>query len=330
MMAKLVPVVVFAFGMSAAAISQTTAPRAPRNAAEFDELFQQISNWGRWGKDDQLGSANLVTAAKRTQAVALVREAISVSLAHSPLTERADDNGSPFERTWNPPTLQPPWLAFGDTYRVSYHGFAHSHIDALCHIMYKDRAYNGYVRADVETEQRCTKLGIENLKGGIITRGILLDIPRLKNLPYLEPGTPVYVEDLEAWEAKAGLRITAGDAIVLRTGRWARRDKLGPWNLVEAEAGLHASVAPWIKARGVALIGSDSGLDVLPSRVDGVTLPVHVLMITALGINILDNQDLEALAATAAKLNRWEFMLAVSPLPVTGGTGSPVNALATF
>ena len=182
----------------------------------------------------------------------------------------------------------------------------------------------------METERGCAKLGVENLKNGILTRGLLLDIPRLKNLPYLEPGTPVYVEDLEAWEAKAGLRITAGDAIFLRTGRWARRDKLGPWNLVEAEAGIHASVAPWIETRGVASIGSDSGLDVLPSRVEGVTLPVHVLMITALGIHLFDNQDLEAVAATAAKLNRWEFMLTVAPVPVTGGTGSPVNALATF
>lgn len=330
MMPRLVPVVLLVFGMNAAVISQTTAQRAPRNAAELDELFQRVSNWGRWGKDDQLGSVNLVTAAKRRQATALVKDGISVSLAHNPLTERAEDNRNPFEHTMSTPTPQPPWLGLGDTYRVQYHGFAHSHIDALCHIMYKDRAFNGYARADVETPRGCIKLGIENLKNGIITRGILLDIPRLKNLPYLEPGTPIYVEDLEAWEAKAGLKINAGDAIFLRTGRWARRDKLGPWNLVEGEAGIHASVAPWIKTRGVALIGSDSGLDVLPSGVDGVTLPVHVLMITALGINILDNHDLEALAATAAKLNRWEFMLTVSPLPVTGGTGSPVNALAMF
>jgi kynurenine formamidase len=329
-MPRLVPVVWLAFGMSAAVICQTTAPRVPRNAAEFDELFQRVSNWGRWGKDDQLGSANLVTAAKRKQAIALAKDGISVSLAHNPLTERAEDNDNPFERSMNPPLSQPPWLALGDTYKVSYHGFGHSHIDALCHIMYHDRTYNGYARADVETAQGCTKLSIDNLKNGVITRGILLDIPRLKNLPYLEPGTAVYIEDLEAWERKAGLRIAPGDAIFLRTGRWARRDKLGPWDVVEAAAGIHASVAPWIKTRGIAFIGSDAALDVLPSRVAGVTLPVHVLMITALGINLLDNQDLEALAATAAKLNRWEFMLTVAPLPVTGGTGSPVNALATF
>jgi kynurenine formamidase len=330
MMPRLVPVVFVAVAMSAAVICQTTAPRAPRNAAEFDELFKRVSNWGRWGKDDQLGSANLVTATKRKQAIASVKDAISVSLAHNALTERAADNASPFERSMNRPNSQPPWLSLSDTYKVSYHGLGHSHIDALCHIIYNDRTYNGYARADVETEQGCTKLSIDTLKNGVITRGILLDIPRLKSLPYLEPGTPVYIEDLEAWERKAGLRIASGDAIFLRTGRWARRDKLGPWDLVEAAAGIHASVAPWIKSRGVAFIGSDAALDVLPSRVEGVTLPVHVLTIAALGINLLDNQDLEALAATAAKLNRWEFMFTVAPLPVTGGTGFPVNALATF
>jgi kynurenine formamidase len=331
MMWRLPPVVLLAFWMSAAAIGQTTAP-APRNAAEFDELFRRVSNWGRWGKDDQLGSANLVTAAKRTQAAALVKDGVSVSLAHNPLTERAEDNPSPFEHSMNPsgPRPRPLWSGLGDTYKVSYHGYAHSHIDALCHILYQDRMYNGYSSADVVTENGCAKLGIDNLKNGMITRGVLVDIPRLKHLPYLEPGTPVYVEDLEAWEREAGVRIGAGDAVLLRTGRWARRDKLGPWNVARNAAGIHASVAPWIKARGVAFIGSDAALDVVPSLVEGVTLPVHILMITALGINLLDNQDLEALADTAAKLNRWEFMLTVAPLPVTGGTGSPVNVLATF
>ena len=136
---------------------------------------------------------------------------------------------------------------------MSYHGYAHSHIDALCHILYKDQTYNGYARAEVNTEKGCTKLGIDNLKNGIVTRGILIDIPRLRNLPYLEPGTPIYVEDLEAWEKKAGVKVSPGDAMLVRTGRWARREKLGPWNVAQSAAGLHASVAPWIKARGVAV-----------------------------------------------------------------------------
>jgi kynurenine formamidase len=297
--------------------------RAPRNATEFDLLFQQIKNWGRWGAEDQLGSANLVTPAKRKQAVALVKTGETVSLAHNPLTEKADDNANPFEHTM----LRGNNM---DRYAVSYHGYAHSHIDALCHILYKDQTYNGYARADVNTEKGCTKLGIQNLKNGIVTRGILIDIPRLRNLPYLEPGTALYVDDLEAWEKKSGVKIASGDAVLLRTGRWARRDKLGPWNVGQSAAGLHASVAPWIKARGVAFLGSDAAEDVTPSMVEGVALPIHTLLITALGINLLDNQDLEALGDTAAKLNRWEFMLTIAPVPVTGGTGFPLNAIAMF
>jgi kynurenine formamidase len=300
-----------------------TRDRAPHNAAEFDTLFQQVKNWGRWGKDDQLGSANLVTAAKRKQAVALVKDGTTVSLAHNVLTEKAEDNSNPFEHTM----LRGNNM---DRYAVSYHGYAHSHVDALCHILYKDQTYNGYARADVNTDKGCAKLGIDNLKNGVVTRGILVDIPRLRNLPYLEPGTAIYVEDLEAWEKKAGVKLSSGDALLLRTGRWARRAKLGPWNVGQNAAGLHASVAPWIKERGVALVGSDVASDVTPSQVEGVTLPIHTLFITGLGINLLDNQDLEALGETAARLNRWEFMLTIAPVPVTGGTGFPLNALAMF
>jgi len=318
-----IPIWLFVAISIAVAGGQSPPSRSPRNAAEFDALFQQIKNWGRWGADDQLGSANLVTAAKRKQAAALVKDGISVSLAHNPLTERAEDNTSPFEHTM----LRGNSM---DRYAVSYHGYAHSHIDALCHFLYKDQTYNGFARADVNTDKGCAKLGIDNLKNGIVTRGILFDIPRLRNVEYLEPGTPIYVEELEAWEKKTGLKVTPGDALLLRTGRWARRAKLGPWNVAQQAAGLHASAAPWIKARGFAFVGSDAGEDVTPSMVEGVTLPIHTLLIAGLGINLLDNQDLEALAETAAKQNRWEFMLTIAPVPVTGGTGFPLNALAVF
>src|SRR5262245_39921505 len=300
-----------------------SAARFPKNAEEFDRMFNEVKNWGRWGKDDQLGAANLITEAKRRQAIALAKNGITVSLAHNPLTEASPDNTNPFEHTMNRGLST-------DTYKVSYHGYAHSHIDALCHILYKDQTYNGYARAEVNTEKGCTKLGVHNLKNGIVTRGILIDIPRLKGLPYLEPGTPVFQEDLEAWEKKAGIKVSPGDAIFLRTGRWARRDKLGPWPVSRNEAGYHASVAPWLKDRGVSFLGSDDAQDVTPSLVEGVNLPVHTLAITALGVDILDNMDLEAVAETAARLNRWEFLLSVAPVPVTGGTGFPVNPLAIF
>ena len=324
MRARLLIAGLFSVAVAAAAAQPPTeGSRAPRNAAEFDTLFQQVKNWGRWGPADELGSLNLVTAAKRKQALALAKAAVTVSLAHNPLTERADDNASPFEHTM----LRGNSM---DRYAVSYHGYAHSHIDALCHILYKDQTYNGYARAEVNTDKGCTKLGIQNLKDGVVTRGVLVDLPRLRNLPYLEPGTPIYVEDLEAWEKRSGVKVSAGDALLVRTGRWARRAALGPWNVGQHAAGLHASVAPWLKARGIAILGGDAAQDVVPSLVEGVALPVHTLMIPGMGVNLLDNQDLEALAEKAAALNRWEFMLTIASVPVTGGTGFPVNALAIF
>jgi kynurenine formamidase len=213
---------------------------------------------------------------------------------------------------------------------VSYHGYSHSHLDALCHILYKNQTYNGYARDVVNTAKGCTKLGIQNLKQGVITRGVLLDLPRLKGVPYLEPGTAIYPEDVEAWEKMARVKVATGDVILLRTGRWARRAALGPWPVGRNAAGFHASIAPWIKARGVAMVGSDAASEVTPTLVEGVNLPVHTLLITAMGINILDNQDLERLAETAARLKRWEFLITINPMPVSGGTGSPLNTLATF
>lgn len=297
--------------------------RAPRTLVEFDELFQQIKNRGRWGANDELGSLNLITAATRQRAIGLARTGETVSLSHDLLTEKADDNGSPFEHTMLGGNNM-------DNYRVSYHGYSHSHIDALCHILYKEQTYNGYARAEVNTATGCTKLGIDNLKQGIITRGVLIDLPRLRGVPYLEPGTAAYAEDIEAWEKETGIRIGPGDAILLRTGRWARRAKVGPWAVGQSAAGFHASTAVWIKARGVALVGSDAGQEVTPSMVEGVGLPLHVLLVTGLGMNLLDNQDLERVSETAARLNRWEFMLTIAPLAVKGGTGSPANILATF
>jgi kynurenine formamidase len=314
---------VVALADPAAQSAPAPGSRAPRNPEELDQMIRANSNWGRWGKDDQKGASNLVTDAKRKQAIALAKTGQVVSLAHNPLTDKADDNPQPFQHTMNKGLST-------DTYQVSYHGYAHSHLDALCHFAYKDQLYNGYPRGEVNTEKGCLKLGIDVMKNGIVTRGILIDIPRLKGVPYLEPSTPVYTEDLEAWEKKANVKVGPGDAIFLRTGRWARRAKLGPWVIQKGAAGFHASTVPWMKQRDVAFVGSDAVQDVVPSNIEGFANPVHTLLIVGLGVHIFDNQDLEAVAEMAAKLNRWEFLLSVAPVPVTGGTGFPVNALAIF
>lgn len=306
--------------------------RDPRDVAEFDRLFARVSNWGRWGADDELGAANLITDAKRREAAALVRVGRSVSLSHV-LTTRSTPgvteatfagNGIAVEHHVNEDRRS-------DVFHIDYHSFLHSHLDALCHFPYAGKDYNGYPTKDVNTATGCRRLGVHNLRNGLVTRGVLIDIPRLKGLPWLEPGTAVFTEDIEAWEKKAGVTVSPGDAIFLRTGRWVRWNELGPWNVSEREAGMHPSVVSWLKERGVAIIGSDDGLDVLPSPVTGVPeLPMHVMAINALGIVLLDNHDLESLAATAAELDRWEFMVSVAPLVVDGATGSPVNTLALF
>lgn len=316
-----------------AAVPDPAAIRYPRNIEEFDQLFEAIKNWGRWGPDDQLGAANLITDDKRRAAIASVKLGRTVSLSRVLLTASspgvtattfANGNGTPFEQTMNPDMVS-------DTFKIDYHSFLHSHVDALCHFSHKGRSYNGYATSTVNTKSGCTRLGVENMRSGVVTRGVLIDIPRLRNLSWIEPGTAIFAEDIEEWERVANVRIAEGDAIFVRTGRWARWEQLGAWNISVHEAGLHPSVAKWLKERGVAIIGSDSGLDVLPSPVEGVPdMPLHELALAALGIVILDNHDLEALAATAAELNRWEFMVSFAPLAVSGGTGSPVNTIAVF
>ena len=319
---------------AAAYVPPTVPPEShDLTQADIERLMGELSNWGRWGADDQLGAANLITPAKRLEASSLVTEGITVSLAHRLLTDEADDVPRPFERRMlglPDPTAEPAFRGgVSDNYSISYHGYSHSHIDSLCHILFRGQMYNG-VSQDTITEAGCSNASIVNLQGGVVTRGVLIDIPRLKGVPYLEPGTPIYVEDLEAWEAMAGVTVSPGDAIFIRTGRWARRAEVGPWAVAQQAAGLHASTMPWVKARDVSFLGSDAAADVVPSQVEGVGLPVHLLTIVAMGVDLFDNQDLEALAETAARLNRWEFMLVAAPLAVETGTGSPINALAIF
>jgi kynurenine formamidase len=310
-------------GLAAQVPSNIVPGTATMTATEFDTLFQANNNWGRWGKDDRLGTANLITAAKRRQAAALVKEGLSVSIGHDLSTEEAADNPSPLRRVMAASLRS-------DTLTFNYHGGFTTHIDALCHYLHKGRQYNGLAPGG-SAEQGCVP-GIESVRNGIVTRGILIDIPRLKGVPYLAPGTPIYREDIEAWEKMAGVTIGPGDAVVLRTGRWARRAALGPEPALNNAAGFHVSVGPWIKARDVAIAGGDVSVEVqtTPPLVEGLAGPLHTLFITGLGMTIIDNFDTEALAATAARLKRWEFMLVIAPLRVPGGTGSPVNPIAVF
>jgi kynurenine formamidase len=217
-----------------------------------------------------------------------------------------------------------------DLYTIWYHGSVITHIDSLCHYSFQGKIYNGFDRANIAQGPGCVQNGVENQKNGIMTRGILVDMPLLKQVPYLEPGTAVTASDLEAWEKFAGVKVRSGDALFLRTGRWAQRAQKGPWNVAASAAGFHASVLPWLKQRDVVLLGNDAVTDVQPSGIQGSPRPIHQVAIVAMGLPLVDVMDLEAVAKEAAARKRWEFLLTAAPVPVLGGTGFPLNPIATF
>jgi kynurenine formamidase len=319
---------VLAAGLALYSTSAPAQQARPVDRETFEGWVGELSNWGRWGENDELGTLNLIDPGVRKAAADLVVEGRSVSLAHAVLTQKAPDNPSPFgHQMLETGASDGPWAM--DELSVVFHGYAHSHMDAVCHRFHEGKIFNGFSRDDV-TADGCQKLAITVSRDGILTRGVLVDLPRLRGVPWIEPGTALYREDLEAWEREAGLKVRAGDALLIRTGRWVQRSAEGPTDVSQRSAGLHASAVSWLRERDVAVLGSEAASDVLPSGVEGETHPVHVLVLVALGMPILDNLDLDSVADEAARLGRWEFMVSVAPLVIPGGTGSPVNPIATF
>ena len=284
---------------------------------QYDRWMTELSNWGRWGEDDQLGALNLITPAKRVEAAQLVETGRVVSMARDMTIERLDDPASTSAN-------RPPVLAgsvrnvfgidtdngyFWERYEIEYHGGLVTHLDAFCHVAYNGKVYNGRDFEDVaSTEDGCTAMGVVNLKEeGLVTRGVLIDLP----------GTAVRRQDIEAWEAETGITISAGDALFLRTGRD-----------VGQGGGYHPSLLPFFKERDIALLGADVPQE--GGQVEGVAIPVHFFTLVALGVHLFDNLGLEALAETASELNRWEFLFMASPHGVPNGAGTAINPLAVF
>ena len=296
--------------------------------ADVDQMMTSLSNWGRWGETDELGALNLITEEKRREAATLVREGYSISLSRDAAKEPSDDSPA-FEHRMTQTGVDPQSQSALDSYSVKYHGYSITHIDALCHTFYQGRMYNGFSQREV-TEKGAAKLAVNRMRDGIFTRAVLMDFPKLFGVKYLKGQRAIYPSDLEAWEKRTGIKVKSGDAILIRTGRWARRAEKGPWKIVGDSAGLHASCLPWLKERDIAVAGSDFSLGVQPSGVDGVADPLHLVLIVGMGVPILDNLDLEALSKAAASRKRWEFLLTAAPLAVEGGTGSPLNPIATF
>ena len=189
--------------------------------------------------------------------------------------------------------------------------------------------YNGLDQRMVK-KGGCEALSILAASRGIFTRGVLIDIAWLKGVPYLPPKTGIFPADLDAWSARTGVEIRSGDVVVIRTGRWARPVAEALADDYESLAGLHAASVKWLRERDVAAVGTDAGVDVLPSGVEGQLAPVHKLLLVAMGTQIFDNLDLEELTEIARGQRRWDFLFAAAPLRVPNGTGSPLNPIATF
>lgn len=308
-----------------------TGPARPITAEELQALFDKLSNWGRWGPDDQLGTLNLITPRKRVQAADLVTEGISVSCALPLNTRGGPDNPNPVVHLMTAAgDVEPAWGS-GDYFAIAPHGIAHTHLDALCHIFYRGKMYNDRPAALV-TSRGAAFNSIESGKDGIVSRGVLLDIPRAAGKEWLEPGEAIYTDDLEAAEKMCHVRVEEGDVLLVRTGRHKRaasrqgRDA----GFAAGFAGLDATTLPWLHSRGVAVLGCDGISDVMPSGMGGGGQPIHMVAIPSIGVHIIDNADLEELAETCARLGRWEFMLTIAPLRLLRGTASPVNPIALF
>lgn len=306
----------------------------PLTAEEFDRLFQAVCNWGRWGPDDERGTLNYITPTEICRAASLVRSGRTVSMA-VPINDVAgSDNPHPavhyMVQSFDVGTGRDQ--ACLDYLACECHGFCHTHIDALCHFAYQGKLYNGKPVASV-TSRGSSILDITAYAHGIVGRGVLLDIPRLRDVKWLEPGEAVTTEELEAAEKAQDVRLGKGDIFIFRTGHHRRRLELGPWDNGsegEGRAGIHSTVMTWLHKRQVAAFFPDGDGETVPGNVEGVSCPVQALQIAAMGMACADSLQFEELVRVCEAERRWEFMVTAAPLRLPGGTGSLFNPLAIF
>ena len=306
-----------------------TIEAEPTTAKEIDAIFERVKNWGRWGPEDERGALNFITPAVRQRAAATVQDGVAVSCALPLNTVASAENTFPLTHLVMRAGDVPNATGSADYIAIAPHGMAHTHLDALCHIFYKSQMYNGF-SASAVLSTGASRCAITAGEQGVVSRGVLLDIPATRDLDWLEPGDPIRPSDLEVAEERQGMRVEEGDILLVRTGRHRRNARVGASNGREVIAGLHASCLPWLHERRVAVLGCDGVSDVLPSRVDGIGLPIHTVAIPAIGLHLIDNAQLDDLADACAERRRWAFLLTLAPLRLERGTASPVNPIALF
>jgi kynurenine formamidase len=286
--------------------------------AEIASHLPQLSNWGRWGKDDVRGTLNLITPQEVRAARELVRKGLTVSLARSVSMARTEGMREPHYE------MRKDTLASRDVVDALWHGFAQTHVDALCHAFATEtELYNGVPTTDVGP-QGCANLGVDALaREGVVGRGVRLDIAALRGRA-LEPGEAVRIRDLEAAAAAQRVELRPGDLVAVRTGAGRRNGR-------ERRAGLHPECLSWVKAKGVAVLLSDGDSDVAPFEgLERYASPFHSVGIPYLGLPLVDGAELDALAAVAQRLQRHTFLLVLAPWRLEGTTSAPVNPIAIF
>ncbi len=321
--------------------------QSPPSREEVLSYFESLSNRGRWGDDDEPGTLNLIRPGHRVAAARLVREGIVVPLGMDLDPSEPDPLNRGTEIALEPITYTIGRMtAARERFTLIAHGSL-THIDSLAHIGWDGEFYNGNAIGDVLGPAGVRKLSVAAARGGIVTRGVLLDIAAARGLDWIENGDGIYPEDILAAEERQGVRVGEGDVVLCRTGYLAR--------VLDHQAdahyggvGYHVSTMPLLHERGVAVIGSDALNDMNPSgyALDGpatpdqfdkldsdiasLTFPVHAVALAAMGAWLLDHVEVEDLAATCRRLDRWEFLLSIEPLRMVGSTGSHVNPLAIF
>ncbi len=303
------------------------------DTTDFSALYQRLRRAASWGPADRRGALNNITPTRVLAAAGEIRLGRTVTLAAPIESTAAADNPDPSVHKMTSPAgdqADPAGLSFAmDRLAINIHGNADSHIDALCHVIYRAMLYNS-VPADTVTETGASELAIDVARDGIVGRGVLLDIPRLRGLRWLEPGDHVTADDLTRAEKAQQVRVGRGDLLFVRVGHRQRRAELGPWDAASARAGLHPAALEFVAERGVAALGSDSNNDTAPSAAEGVDFPVHVLAVNAMGLHLLDYLQFEDLVRLCDDAGRWSFFCVIAPLRLDRGTGSPVNPIAVL
>lgn len=305
---------------------------------EVIAYMRDLSNWGRWGEDDRLGTLNLITEDVRVRAAGLVRDGTAVSLAFDidPANPDVLGHGSVVQRFMQ---LNEVEAMFGrparfDAVREYVGLIAHgslTHLDALAHFSWDGKHYNGFPASAVRSVAGSTQLSVHQIDKGFFTRGVLLDVAATLGVPWLEPGRAITPEEIAATERREGVTVRPGDAVFVRTGNFARIAAEGAHPEGHL-AGLSAANLPFLRERDIALLSSDGGQDVFPGESSNLDLamPIHTVGIVALGLWLIDNAALDEIARTCEQKDRWEFLVSVQPWRMVGVTSSVVNPVAIF